>query len=300
MSWLRVSIETENPDAVCDILYSEGIDSVEIEDADSFDDFLENNKTYWDYVDESVVMPKTPVVSFYTDEDWDVSKLPQSISALAKGITSKLMDEEDWENNWKEYYKPLHIGKSVVIKPFWEEYEAKPSEKVVVMDPGAAFGTGSHETTSMCIEMLENYITPQSTVLDIGCGSGILAVTACVFGANSAVAVDIDPLAVKTTMENAELNGVEEKITAIAGNLTEKVSGKFPVVVANIVADVIISLCQNVYEFMADDGVFICSGIISDRADDVKSALISSGFEIISTNNKKDWYAFSVKRKTNA
>ena len=294
MSWLCVTIITENPDEVCDKLYAMDISSVEIEDNAAFEDFLENNKKYWDYVDESVVMPEVPRVKFYIEKEEYTDELKNAVSKFSDNIDISEVKEEDWANNWKEYYKPLHIGKSVVIKPCWEEYEAHGDEKIITLDPGAAFGTGAHETTSMCIELIEGAINSGDTALDIGCGSGILSVSACVLGAKSAVAVDIDPLAVKTTMENAELNGVTT-ITAIEGDLTEKLSGKFNLVIANIVADVIISLLPDVPAFLEEGGTFICSGIIHDRADEVRDAIIKNGFLITQELTKKDWHAFEVK-----
>ena len=294
MSWLCVTLTTENPDSVCDSLYGLDITSVEIEDNAAFEDFLENNKKYWDYVDESVVMPEIPRVKFYIEKQDYTDELKSAVEALSDNIEITEVKEEDWANNWKEYYKPLHIGKSVVIKPCWEEYEAQEGEKVIELDPGAAFGTGAHETTSMCIELIEKVMTPEIKALDIGCGSGILAIAACKLGAESAVAVDIDSLAVKTTLENAELNGISS-ITAIEGNLTDKVSGKFELVIANIVADVIISLIPDIPTFLKEDGTFICSGIIHDRADEVREAITNGGFVISEELQKKDWHAFEVK-----
>ena len=294
MSWLCITITNENPDLVCDTLYGMDITSVEIEDNAAFEDFLENNKRYWDYVDESVVMPDVPRVKCYIEKD--DSEALEKIRKTFGDVEVCETKEEDWANNWKEYYKPLHIGEKVVVRPCWEEYTPEDGEKVITLDPGAAFGTGSHETTSMCIELIEKYIKSGDKALDIGCGSGILAVAACVLGAESAIGVDIDPLAVKTAAENAKLNDIEN-ITVIEGNLTDKVSGRFGLVIANIVADVIISLLPDVPAFMEEDGVFICSGIIDDRADEVRVAISENGFEILEEMHKKDWHAFSLKKR---
>ncbi len=297
MSYVCVTITTENPDETCAVLYGMDITSVEIEDNAAFEDFLENNKKYWDYIDESVVMPEIPKVKFYMEKQEFTDEIKTRVLALSDSVEISEVKEEDWANNWKEYYKPLHIGKSVVVKPCWEEYEPKMGEKIITLDPGAAFGTGAHETTSMCIELIEKYINPSDTALDIGCGSGILSVAASVLGASKVVAVDIDPLAVKTTMENAELNGIEKgKITATVGDLTDKVSGRFNLVIANIVADVIISLLPTVPAFLEDNGIFICSGIINDRADEVRDAILKMGFVILEESVKRDWHAFSLKR----
>lgn len=302
MDWLKAVIVSENPDEVCDSLYAMDIASVQIEDAGAFEDFLENNKKYWDYVDESLTMPPTPRVSFYLENTEKSKKLLSEISKSFDTLTVEKVCDEDWANNWKEYYKPLHIGKSVVIRPVWEEYAEKPGEKVITLDPGAAFGTGSHETTSMCIELLEEAVGEGARVLDVGCGSGILSVAACVLGAKNVTAVDIDELAVKTAAGNAELNGIgADKITAVQGSLTDNVSGKFDVIVANIVADVIISLCRDVGDFLEDCGAFICSGIIDDRVCDVKNAFAENGFVIEKSMHKKEWNAFLlVKGELNA
>ena len=302
MDWLKAVIVSENPDEVCDSLYAMDIASVQIEDAGAFEDFLENNKKYWDYVDESLTMPPTPRVNFYLENTEKSKKLLSEISKSFDTLTVEKVCDEDWANNWKEYYKPLHIGKSVVIRPVWEEYAEKPGEKVITLDPGAAFGTGSHETTSMCIELLEEAVGEGARVLDVGCGSGILSVAACVLGAKNVTAVDIDEFAVKTAAGNAELNGIgADKITAVQGSLTDNVSGKFDVIVANIVADVIISLCRDVGDFLEDCGAFICSGIIDDRVCDVKNAFAESGFVIEKSMHKKEWNAFLlVKGELNA
>lgn len=293
MDWLKAVIISENPDEVCDRLYAMDIASVQIEDAGAFEDFLENNKKYWDYVDDSLAMPPVPRVSFYLENTEESKKLLSEISKSFDNLTVEKVCDEDWANNWKEYYKPLHIGKSVVIKPVWEDYAEKTGEKVIALDPGAAFGTGSHETTSMCIELLEETVCEGASVLDVGCGSGILSVASCVLGAESVTAVDIDELAVKTTAENAALNGIgSDKITVLEGSLTDKVSGKFDVIVANIVADVIISLCRDVGDFLEDCGLFICSGIIDDRVCDVKNAFAENGFVIEKAMHKKEWNAF--------
>ncbi|MDY6314722.1 MAG: 50S ribosomal protein L11 methyltransferase [Clostridia bacterium] len=302
MDWLKAVIVSENPDEVCDSLYAMDIASVQIEDAGAFEDFLENNKKYWDYVDESLTMPPTPRVSFYLENTEKSKKLLSEISKSFDTLTVEKVCDEDWANNWKEYYKPLHIGKSVVIRPVWEEYAEKPGEKVITLDPGAAFGTGSHETTSMCIELLEEAVGEGARVLDVGCGSGILSVASCVLGAKNVTAVDIDEFAVKTAAGNAELNGIgADKFTAVQGSLTDNVSGKFDVIVANIVADVIISLCRDVGDFLEDCGAFICSGIIDDRVCDVKNAFAENGFVIEKAMHKKEWNAFLlVKGELNA
>lgn len=204
--------------------------------------------------------------------------------------------EVDWMNNWKKYFKPIKVGERLLIRPTWEnEYEAE-GRAVLHLEPGLAFGTGTHETTRLCMELMEKYITEGADVLDMGCGSGILSVAALLLGASSAVGVDIDPLAVKTAVSNAEINGVGNKFTGICGDLTDKVKGKFNLVLANIVADVVILLSKDAPKFMYEDTVYIMSGIIDTREEDVLAA-VSDTFEIIERREEKGWVAMAVRLK---
>lgn len=204
--------------------------------------------------------------------------------------------EVDWMNNWKKYFKPIKVGERLLIRPTWEnEYEAE-GRAVLHLEPGLAFGTGTHETTRLCMELMEKYITEGADVLDMGCGSGILSVAALLLGASSAVGVDIDPLAVKTAVSNAEINGVGNKFTGICGDLTDKVKGKFNLVLANIVADVVILLSKDAPKFMYEDTVYIMSGIIDTREEDVLAA-VSDTFKIIERREEKGWVAMAVRLK---
>ena len=201
---------------------------------------------------------------------------------------------EDWINNWKKYFKPLEVGTRLLIRPTWEETENPEGRKILHLEPGLAFGTGTHETTRLCMELLEEYVKPGSCLLDVGCGSGILSVAGLLLGADSAVGVDIDELAVKTALQNAELNGVKDRFTGICGNLTDKISGTFDVVVANIVADIVISLTADVKRFMKPDGVYLMSGIIDTREQDVLQAL-EGRFQVIARREEKGWVALAAK-----
>ena len=205
--------------------------------------------------------------------------------------------KEEWENNWKQYFHTMEIGDRLVIKPKWEDYDNKDNKTVLSIEPGLAFGSGTHETTRLCLETLEPYITPETTVLDIGCGSGILSIAALLLGAKQATAVDIDALAVKTARENGQENGFTEPTYQVyCGNLADRVSGKYDVVVANIVADVIILFCKDVGRFLKDGGVFITSGIIDGREDEVAAAIRSNGFVITAHRCEEEWHCLVCVR----
>ncbi len=205
---------------------------------------------------------------------------------------------EDWVNNWKQYFHAMPIGEKLLIRPLWEnEYDAG-GRKVLNIEPGLAFGTGSHPTTKLCLETLEKYINEHSTVLDIGCGSGILSIASLLLGAKSAFGVDIDKLAVKTALANAAENGFEPPVfNAVEGNLSDKVNGKYNIIVANIVADIILKFNSEVGNFLEDGGIYITGGIIHLRKDEVTASFIENGFEIIENYEEKDWNVFVCKRR---
>lgn len=205
-------------------------------------------------------------------------------------------NDEDWLNNWKQYFQPSPVGEKLLIRPTWRKNYDPEGRIVINLDPGLAFGTGTHETTRLCLEVLEKIVKEDTTVLDVGCGSGILGIASLLLGGKSAVGVDIDPMAVKTAKENAVLNNVEDKFTAIEGNFTEKVSGKFDIVVANIVADAIIFLSQGVKTFMKEDSVYIMSGIIDTRVGEVIEE-VSKNFEITQKLFLNGWYCLTAKVK---
>ena len=204
---------------------------------------------------------------------------------------------EDWVNNWKQYFHPMPIGEKLLIRPVWEDEYDAGGRKILHIEPGLAFGTGSHPTTKLCLETLEKYIDESSTVLDIGCGSGILSIASLLLGAESAFGVDIDSLAVKTAMANAEENGFgNDRFNVVQGNLSDKVSGKYNVIVANIVADIIMEFNKEVGKFLDDDGVYITGGIIEAREDEVLMSFIQNGFEVIERFDEKGWLVFVLKK----
>lgn len=315
MNWIKVTIYTTNAgiEPVSGRLYQLGITGLEIEDAQEFDDFLEESKEFWDYVDEDLVskMHGETNIKVYVSDDTAGRELLLAIkSTLAElksvdtdNLFGRLeletdgMTEQDWANNWRKYFHPMEIGEKIMIKPEWEEL-TEPTDRIVFnIEPGMSFGTGSHYTTQLCLEALEKYIKIGDKMLDLGCGSGILSVIALMLGASEAVAVDIDPNAVDTAYQNAARNNVDKsKYKVLAGNVVtdadiqaEISKNKYEVVCANIVADVIIGLASKAKEYMKDGGVFITSGIIEDRIDDVKAALLENGFEIVAVNQRKDW-----------
>ena len=217
---------------------------------------------------------------------------------VAHSIETASCAEEDWINNWKKYFKPIPVGNRLLIRPTWESLDSGIAESRVVLDldPGLAFGTGTHETTRLCMELLEDYVRPGETVLDVGRGGGIRSVAALLLGAGSAVGVDIDELAVKTARDNAALNHVEDRFTALCGDLTDKVSGTFDIVVANIVADVIIRLTKDVERFLKPGAVYLMSGIIDTREDEVLAA-IRDRFELLARREEKGWIALAARLK---
>lgn len=204
---------------------------------------------------------------------------------------------EDWVNNWKQYFHPMPIGEKLLIRPTWEDEYDSAGRKVLHIEPGLAFGTGSHPTTKLCLETLEKYIDEHSTVLDIGCGSGILSIASLLLGAKTAFGVDIDSLAVKTAIANAKENDLDEsRFTAVQGNLSDKVNGKYSVVVANIVADIIMEFNKEVADFLDDDGVYITGGIIENREEEVLFSFAQNGFEVKERFEEKGWLVFVVQK----
>lgn len=214
---------------------------------------------------------------------------------VAYTLTSAGCAMEDWMNNWKKYFKPVPVGEKLLIRPIWEEAFETDGRTVLHLEPGLAFGTGTHETTRLCLELIERYLRPGDRMLDIGCGSGILSVAALLLGASGAVGVDIDELAVKTAVENAERNGVGDRFTALCGSLTDRVNGKYRMIAANIVADVILSLTETVEAFMEPDAVYLMSGIIDTREQEVLSA-VEKRFQILECRRENGWVAIAARK----
>ena len=208
------------------------------------------------------------------------------------------VNQEDWESAWKQYFKPVHVTDRIVVKPEWEEYSPQEGEIVIEIDPGMAFGTGTHETTSMCINQIEKNLKAGDRVIDIGSGSGILSMAAVLLGAEKATGVDLDPVAVRVALENVELNNLQDKIDILHGNLTDVIREKADIVVANIMADIILILLEDVREFIKDDGLFISSGIIQEKRAAVEARLLEKNFSIVEVETKGEWCAITAHKKS--
>lgn len=316
MNWTEVRIYTTTAgiDPLTGSMLDLGLQGFMIEDAQDFDEFLHDTTPHWDYVDQAVMEKmkdcETCVTIYVADNPQGMEELAQVRQILARlkaqdpdgkygrlELEMKDVDEEDWSNAWKKYYHPVQVGEHLVVCPSWEAYDRQPDDVVLTLNPGMAFGTGTHDTTRLCMELLEKYITPQDTVLDVGCGSGILAITAALLGANKIIGCDIDEVAVKVAGENAALNGVQDRIAFHQGDLTSQVEGSFQIICANIVADVIIRLSEDAGRYLAKDGIFITSGIIDTREQDVLNALEQNGFQVIERRTSGGWVALACKAK---
>ena len=310
-TWIEVRVITKSEalEPVSGIFYSLDCKGVAIEDPE---DILgrEQGPLTWDFADINVLehKGKVAVVKAYFAEEDNIEEIlgyvneklvelkEMGIDLGEAKVEHEKMYEEDWANTWKQYYKPSKVGEKIVVKPIWEEYEQKEGELVVNLDPGMAFGTGTHETTRMCIQALEKYVKEESTVFDVGCGSGILAIAAAKLGTKLAVGVDLDPVAVESSIENVGYNNLNN-IEILHGNLVEVIDGKADIVVANILAEIICILTDDVKRVMKDGGVFITSGIIHDRVDMVCEKLEATGFEVIEKNRDGEWNCIVAKLK---
>ena len=318
MKWLEISVYTtdEGLDYVCAALDGAGITGQSIEESrTAAAAFLRESVLYWDFADMDKIGTDRPCVKGYVaDCPENYEKVEAAKEAVARlntldlgvdlgslAVTVRTVDEEDWANNWKQYYKPLLIGKRLLVLPCWEQQPE--TDRVVLkldlkLDPGMAFGTGAHHTTRMCLEFLERVMEPGLDMLDMGCGSGILSIAARLLGAKRAVAVDIDPIAETVARDNADMNGLSQDGYEIyIGNLLadeglrQRIGGPYPVVAANIVADVIIGLAPYAKTVVSPGGWFIVSGIIDDRAAETEEKLKQAGFEVTEVVSSDCWYA---------
>ena len=305
-AWIQIKVTApqQYKDDLCAVM-SMVDNSLMVEDYSDIQQELDG--VYGDLIDEALLEQDRTVVSvsvFIPPE-----KSPAESEGFIRGRLAELeipaqvecigVHEEDWANSWKQYYKPIKTGEKLVIVPQWEKYEPADGEIVVLMDPGMAFGTGTHETTRLCAMLLEKYIHPGDAMLDVGCGSGILAICAAKLGAGSCFACDIDPVAVRIAGENAVLNQTSQVETGVSDLLAQakKVPDGYKVCCANIVADVIIRLAPDIGAFMAPEGVLIVSGIITERAMETVSALEAAGWRLIDERRENGWFAGALQMK---
>ncbi|WP_153733222.1 50S ribosomal protein L11 methyltransferase [Sporosarcina obsidiansis] len=311
MKWSEVSVHTthEATEAVANILHEAGASGVIIEDSAEPDKERVNQygELYaldkGDFPNEGVIIKAyLPVTSFINET---VQELELEIEALRKfslnpgnftiGITE--VDEEDWANSWKQYYHPVKISKRFTIVPTWEDYTPVESDELIIeLDPGMAFGTGTHPTTVLCLQALEQYLQPGQTVVDVGTGSGVLAIGAALLGAKQITALDLDEVAVRAAQENVSYNHVDDQITVLQANLLDAIEEPPDLIIANILADVIMSFSSDAYRLVKPGGLFITSGIIMQKRDEVREDLIAQGFEIVETVLMEDWVAIIARR----
>ena len=321
MEWLELHIDTNHAglEPLEIFLSANGVDGVVIDDEQDFQNFLENNHQYWDYVDEDLEasMKGKSRITFYLSADDDgfaqLGRLRTALQGFKEAhagkygtllMTMENLQDADWENNWKQYYKPMEIGERLLVIPEWEQETVKGQAKYagkipLILEPGLTFGTGSHATTRLCLTALEKLAGPGQRVLDLGCGSGILSIAALKLGADSALAVDIDDKCLDVAYENAAMNGIgRDRYTVLAGDiltdeaLKARIGGGYDIVLANIVSDVIIALAPAVRPLLKEGGHFLCSGIIDDRAEEVAGKLRDAGLTIEETRSADGWFSY--------
>lgn len=321
-NWIEVFVSTSQIglEPIEGVLYACGLTGLMIHDSTDFTEFMENPDRKWDYIADELLEHKkdepTGITFFLRDNVYGREQLAQIKDALQNvkrteteldlgtlEITMKNVAEEDWANNWKKYFKPFAIGEKIMIKPSWEELPEQTDKVVLQIDPGHIFGTGTHETTQLCITLLERYLQKEDTMLDIGCGSGILSIAGLLLGAKEADAIDIDPNAIKIAYENSDRNQIDRaRYHVAAGDVLEDTAvqdmykGKnYDVVVANIVADIIIALTKQVPDYIKQAGIFVCSGIIVERKQDVLDALAAAKFSVVEVVEKASWTAIAAR-----
>lgn len=323
MKWIEITVFTseEGIDAVCGRLAMLGVDQVAIEQGQTeIEAFLRETAKYWDFADPDALFPDEPCVKAYIADIEENAALAGAVRSSftelkrvdgdallgSLRVVSRVVDDEDWANSWKANYKPFGVGEKLLIRPSWENDYDSEGRLVLSLDPGMAFGSGTHQTTRMCLEAIERYGKPGGEALDLGCGSGILAIAALTLGARRALLVDIDPVAEKVAAENARMNGIggERYEIQIGDVLTDRslmervCMRKYDLVTANIVASVVVALIPRVRGLLREDGTFIASGIIGERLPEVLAALEENGFELVEVNEDEDWRQVAARIAT--
>ena len=313
-NWMEIKVltTTQAADLISEILLEAGSEGTMIEDRN---DVAANQRPegQWDIIDEAIaerigddvkVTGYFPIDGHLNDVIAQIQSELRRLRALELDfdlgkleVITQGFENEDWSESWKKAFKPIRLGEHFVIRPGWAEFDPLPGDKVIEIDPGLAFGTGTHETTGMCTALVEKYVRPGQRVIDIGTGSGILAIAAAHMGADEVLATDLDPVAVRVAAENAGINGFGDRISCRCGDLLDVVDVSGDVVIANIIADVIIMLARPVRARIADGGLFICSGIAVDRRDDVIRALNEADYEILDEPVKGEWAAFAARKR---
>ncbi|MBQ2769557.1 MAG: 50S ribosomal protein L11 methyltransferase [Clostridia bacterium] len=308
---LTIHTTTEASEIISDIMWAYTDYGVTICDrADIIALQTAKESTFWDYMDDDLTAdkPSDVLVKCYVAEDVSEEVLPsilrdiQDAKARSEGFvpfgtledTKRTVDGDDWIDVWKKHFRPIHLG-GIVVVPEWIEYQPKENEKVVLLDSNMAFGTGEHETTSMCVELMQDYITPDSVCIDVGCGSGILGISAIKLGAAKAYLTDIDPIAVESSLHNSQLNGVAEKTVVAHSNLLENTDVKGDVMMANITGEVLKMLAPSIPKNLKKEGVLILSGIIESRLEMVKAAYEAVGMQVVLERRKGEWFALVLK-----
>ena len=309
MAWLEITIDTtqEKINSVVTNLTAKGFPDLVIEDQEEFETFLEENRAYWDYIDEELQekLEGLSHIKLYL-EDTDTAgmkRLEQAVSELKLPMTVAPLPETNWEESWKDNYPAVEVGRNLIVVPYWDA-ENTNGRTPIILDPGLTFGTGAHPSTQMVMEAMEELVTPEYRCLDLGSGSGILSIAALRLGAASAIGVDIDPKAEDIARENAAYNGfAAPEFTALTGNVTEDKDmmaslcrQEYDLVLVNIVADVIIGLSPVLPGFLTERSTLICSGILDVRLDDVRSALEAAGLTITATFEKEDWRCVMARK----
>lgn len=310
MAWLEITLDTasQKVEAVAAGLTARGFSDLVIEDQQEFEAFLEDNRAYWDYIDEKLQQELQGLsrIKLYIEDTDEASrkKLEAYASEAGLPMTVSTLEETNWEESWKDSYPPQEVGENLVVLPYWLAEEYDGTRQPVILDPGLTFGTGAHPSTQMVMESMEQRVQPGFHCLDLGSGSGILSITALRLGADLAVGVDIDPKAEDIARENAAYNGfADPAFRAFTGNVTEDAAlmdtlaaGDYQMVLVNIVADVIIGLAPVLPRFLKEDTVLICSGILDTRLDDVLRALAAAGITVVETKAKEDWRCVTARK----